>query len=450
MDIGRYDKQKTQVLRAIHSPIYFSDIYSPNNKHNRVINMGPGNVYGKVRSSYVQSLMNDNQLCCLAGITLDEEHPSCSNKIVRSLGKPGKIGVPYLVTHKGERNNYVIKVSKVERVKVFYSDTPPTSVRKLRKYRSRMKACLYGDLDMVYLALDEFTNEFVIAYLIENLYNNSNMSMNGYVRHIGVTICKPYGINLMEYANMGTLRDFALDRGNTTFIDIKTRAGDSHRVRVIRRELVLGILSQLAANLHFLQETVHFNHGDLKVDNVLLSDIPVSTQYKGLSISADFTVKLADYGKSSITLEGDRKTRIYNASYVAKSYLWVAPFRPNIGSHGNVMYYIVDSYLTSQVYAQSRHMGIPFYLSFDTYTILTSIMAIKEFYYAIMFDKSLRDVWTNMFFDNDRNTLYRRLRDNIAKPSFSIADAIKLLKGIKLKCKGTHIFLDTMRNITKR
>jgi hypothetical protein len=99
---------------------------------------------------------------------------------------------------------------------------------------------------------------------------------------------------------------------------------------------------------------VEFNHGDLKAANVLVSAEPSRGNYQGLSWNSDLSFKLADFAKSSLTIRTstNERVRLFNYSSSAETYL-------SIGTNFNV-----------SALAQIRHMGLPYYFSFDLYTLM--------------------------------------------------------------------------------
>ncbi len=449
MDLSKYQMEKSSILEGLGDP---STLASSLYKRSRRGFLA----FTKDRlESSVPGLVDDAELCCLIREYTEKElqglPSSCSAKEVKPLGKKGKVGVPHVVSYPTiDGNKYIIKVSRVSPT-VVYSEEPPTSIKEISKYMTVMKTCLYGNLQMSYLGTDDITNETLISFILEDLYSrypNIGLGTGGIINHIGATICsKGYnGINLMEMADLGTLRSLASVSKYTEIADF------SDGVRAFRRKVftvstMKSIIGQVVANLDFLQSTVDFNHGDLKVDNILVKSGDISIRYKDLYLDSRFTVKIADFGKSSLTVDHGERVRLFNRSLAASKYLWVAPFRPYIGSIGKETYYVVDSYITAQIYAQSRHMGIPFYLSFDTYTFMVSLLSIPEAYYAMFTNEDLMKIWLTMFFRDDIPKVSNRLRRAMKKGTFSIVDAIKVLKGIRLKCKGTSKILRAVSRV---
>lgn len=449
MDLSKYQEEKSSILRGLEEPSTLAPSLYTRTKRGFL-------AFSKDRlESTIPRLIDDKELCCLIKEHSDKELQmlpvSCSAKEVTPLGERGKVGVPHAVSYPTiDGSKYVIKVSRVSPT-VVYSKEPPTSIREISKYLTIMKTCLYGDLDMSYLGADDFTNETLIAFVLEDLYSRYprvGLGGGGVINHIGATICsKGYnGINLMEMADLGTLRSLVSINKYTEIADF-SNGMEAFRRKVFTVSTMKSIIGQVAANLDFLQSTVDFNHGDLKVDNILVKSGETSIRYKDLYLDSPFSVKIADFGKSSLTVDYGERVRLFNRSPAASKYLWVAPFRPHIGTIGKETYYVVDSYITAQIYAQSRHMGIPFYLSFDTYTFMVSLLSIPEAYYAMFTNEDLSKIWLAMFFRDDIPKVTDRLKRVMKKGTFSIVDAIKVLKGIRLKCNGTSKMLRAVSRV---
>ena len=405
------------------------------------------------------SIVGDSNVCCL----LDE---NCINIQQRPLGPKGKVGVPYFITYKG-RENYVSKFSPF-RKEVHYKDYPPVSLKKIM--RSENIECMSMEIEELhYLGLDEFTNEMCIGYLIQEAfkYSSTMLQNNMYfgVEYINGSTCNRTGIHVMEYCDLGNLRDF-IGRGkegtdlyeyieNYTRefkyyqeIDISKFSEDVniinvfHEIDILNEIYLEPILSQVTAALHYLNETIEFTSGDLKTENIFVKSETVTGMYGFLRMTAPFKCKIADYGKSSCTFttnQGER-LRIYNWSRLADYYLKVKDFTPKIRKENTTSYYIVDEFFMAETYVYLRHMGIPYYRSFDYYTFLISLLVIPEYYYSFFNSSLVYKFWDRVWINEEENQKMRRrvfkaMRNN-KRGRYGYDDIVKLLKGRKLMCSA--------------
>ena len=221
-------------------------------------------------------------------------------------------------------------------------------------------------------------------------------------------------------------------------------------MNILTKDSLFNILSQIVCNLHFLHNMVHFNHGDLKPANVLVSSKRTIINYQGIKIDSPLSIKIADFGKSSLTYPSNQVNggvRIFNRSPLVDKYLWFSPFHPDIREGPEGTYYIVDSHIVLSIYANMRHMGVPFYVSFDLYTFFVSFMSIPTVYYSMFTDSDTNGLWSVMFYNDDIPTIRRLIEKNMKSNNVSITIAISILRGIKLKCNCAQIMLNYIRSV---
>lgn len=412
---------------------------------------------GYLYSSYIP--VDDPTICCLAkpGLPAKSQSsgksgPYCSsNTNLSELATMGKVGKTY---------SLILEDGTTVIVKITNGISPNISVADRT---IDVNHCEVGCLlplptkDLIYLATDEFTNETLIAYGIDTLYTAYGFPTgNTYIKHIDAGLCSNgsdtlSGINIMEYANYGDLsnitknKELDIYREEYSFRDTRN---NNFTIIGLKTEYILNIIKQVLSTIYFLQSTGNFIHGDLKVANVLLSSQSNNSNYKGLNLNAPFTIKIADFGKSAITLQfkGTEPFRLYNRDRLAEAYLEFIPFKPKTGVTFGQKYYILDSFLNVQVYAQSRHLGIPFYSSYDIYTFIVSMFMVPEFYYKLISDKVLIEtVWNPLWFPDEASKVLSRISNYVKDgktPSFD--NTISILKGIRLKCELISILMEKL------
>lgn len=401
----------------------------------------------------IQFYWYDPLICCFLTET---QCPPKINFKKRLLGPAGKIGIPYLLEYEdadadAEHPATVLKITQNVKPNARYLTNPITNLDLILPSLGK---CLFPVQIQNYhfLACDEFSNETLIAYILDyifRLYGYSDLNINFYVKHISASICylqenqivRLVGVNWMEYCDLGTLDDF-----------LSTKQPNDYDSTLIQQ-----ILKQIVIGLSIMQQRVQFIHGDLKSANVFLKSDPINLTYDSIVLQAPFTCKIADYGKSSLGVftESQIPLRIFNENVLATRYLQLVPFSPDIITEGSQEYYLIRSfseYTNAQLYSRSRHMGIPYYFSFDLYTVLISILLYPNVYFGFFNDAWMqKHVWSIMFDLVDGNTVKNRIYDRMMflldqKQKQSYTDSVNILRNIRLKCNLVSLLYEQMKN----
>jgi hypothetical protein len=406
---------------------------------------------------------NDPNICCIVNKIENTTDEQCPNVSVRPLGPKGKVGIPYIVTN--GNSTTIAKLTKIDKLFSKYHTTPPTSLSSFIKSRSdeSIKQCI-SDIplnNIRYIASDEFTNETLIAYVLNYLVIENARVGNQlpilFVQHYQAGICgKNIGINIMEYCDMGTLDN--LPRHSKFISNVQdymvNNDGQQAIISLADSVSIQQILTQIAVGLNMLQSLVNFTSGDLKAGNIFIKSDPLDMKYLGITLKAPFTCKIADYGKSSCMLykpNGETLTgiRFFNESDLADVYLYFHPFEDNIIMEDGEYYYTVENTFNSQVYTRTRHMGIPFYHSFDYYTVLVSMLTNPAFYYMFFATDILRRIfWDPIWGSNAGTKAMKRIRGYVIEgKGQSINDAINILRGLRLKCSALALVIKQLQTI---
>jgi hypothetical protein len=401
---------------------------------------------------------NDPDVCCILNPNNLSFAGLCQAQI-RLLGPRGKIGVPYLVTL-SDGTQLVAKSSRISSLHGTYRRDPPSAISRLQGREQEVVACLSNiPLDKLrYLGTDEFTNETLIGYLIN--YASAQADVPGlFLIHYWATVCgdvRKYpvtGINITEYCDLGNLIEFTTNEGGKPYRGrYRLNQGQEQSVlELVGSEFVFEIIKQIVVALHFLQKTLYFASGDLKAGNVFVKSEPINEVYLGIPLRAPFRCKIADYGKSSCVINQDKVAlRFYNQSTLADIYLALQPFALNTGKTvDGTYYYIISHFLISTFYARSRHMGIPFYASFDTYLIVISMLLIREYYYTFFSVDYLRQLWDILWVEpQDSKIVQDRIYQAFSKGSaLSVSDAVNVLQDVRLRCDVTQALLQHIQAI---
>lgn len=417
-----------------------------------------------VRSMYDYIIpANEERLCC-THLPIQSRGTTCPIDLgIVGRGSQGEISLIEIEGHQ-----IVVKRSEVKILSSQLKEKPPGSVSNIvgvtpneLKLYQYIQGCI-GSTDLSklkYLASDEFTNESLIGAVL------SSSGYNFLVRHYWSTHCeknaystkrirkdeKKIGINAMEYCDMGNLVDLSEDyqmSGYWQTYEAEYR-GETTLVSLVKPEYVMEIFKQLLVGLYELQYSFQFTSGDLKPANVFLKSEPVSGTYYGMPIECPFTVKIGDYGKASLSLPLFDGTvlRLYSESYYADKYLVVDPFSIKESSTSDgVKYYKLDSSFTSIIYVRSRHMGLPFYQSYDFYTLVIGLMMIPSYHHIILGTDYLRQlIWDPLWLsEKEANGVLVRVQKKMDKrvdrSKLSFGDAVSILKGVRLRCDViTHV-----------
>lgn len=411
---------------------------------------------------------NDPELCCIlnsikepsksspaeiSSISLSNE--TCLYQNVKPLGPRGAVGVPYIVTV--NNNTMIAKLTTLDGVYSKYLKDPPSKITGYPSSQIITRNCLVDIRvnNIKYIASDEFTNETLIAYILNYLAHQQSIPPL-FVRHYQAAICddpttgESFGLNLMENCDLGPLDKLSNhpDFASHVFTYNVNDAGSQKILQLVEPETILQILTQITVGLHSLQTFINFTSGDLKAGNIFVKSDSIDTRYMGIPIIAPFTCKIADYGKSSCMLyKGeDHGIRFYNDSPLANVYLSLHPFENDIIRDDGEYFYSISSILNVQLYTRTRHMGIPFYHSFDYYTVIVSILTHPAFYYPFFATDYLRKIFWDPIWKYDGPTVMEKIKVHVDNGTgSSINDALDILKGVSLRCNAVQTVIQQLQ-----
>lgn len=297
--------------------------------------------------------------------------------------------------------------------------------------------CGYPSLNIDYLGCDEFTNEMIIGAILTRLDIPT-------IKYYTSTVCKK---ECLKPTDFGCVREgihfieeaMPLAKINLTekikVLDTLSWKNEYFVIEGITKQALGNIISQVVILLDYLQE-FYFNHGNLGLSSLYYIDEEIDIDYRGIEFTSPFTVKLGNFNKSSLTLEGKKgPLRIYNRSWLADRYLYIAPFDPLISQDDiteKEPFFILDELFNASTFNRSQHMGLLFYLAFDTYSFFISLLTLPKFYYP--FFEYYNDLWEILWFESPR--VKERVYKNIGK-ELTLEDIINTLKGIRLRCDVT-------------
>lgn len=333
--------------------------------------------------------------------------------------------------------NFFIKVDRIKDLHITYSDEAPAKVKGSKL--QIIQTCDYKMLENVqYLGSDQFTNAVLVGYILNIVYEQANNGLRGILETYGATVCQENKANaksvlFLEYVNGHSLRKFA-EIGGSEYTELNEQS-----ITIFKKNIVIDIFKQITANLHFLWRSIYFNHGGLIASSLSVdTERATNTTYAGLKINSPFTLKMENFAHTALTLaiNGNKYLRVYQRSSKISTYLKLAGFNPIVGTQLSQPYYILDSSFNTTALARVRHMGIPFYGSFDLYTVLISLLIMPEIYYTVFTDSKLKNIFFDtMWFIEDISPVFKAITNAMEnkKPN-SYDTVISILRGRKLKC----------------
>ena len=314
---------------------------------------------------------------------------------------------------------------------ITYSATPPTAINNLSNNSQQLARCGGADLTQLrFIGSDPFTNETIISYCLEDLaLPTLSLAQLGFLcNNSGYLLYPAGGIPLSEF-------------GSDTELEFLLTGGQ------IDTEFLFDIFNQVLLTVDHLQSIYSFTHGALTTENILIVPRPVNYSSSALALSASFTCQITNFSSAAITipLGLDRaKHRIYSLGDNPRStqILWWTIFNPQVTLYQNEYYYVIENVTVETVIAQLRHMGIPFYYSFDVYTFIISLLMSPPIYSTFFSDPFYSEMWRLMWFDNDDKIMFERIAAfHASGQKRSYETIVKLLMNIRLKCKLTSTLI---------
>jgi hypothetical protein len=335
----------------------------------------------------------------------------------------GKIGSVSEIIY-GQFKGLTIKSTDSVNINVYVDD----------KLTKTIDLCSYQDNYTISVQSDEYSNETLIACIIHYIFEMYKDYPKLYLIHYGASLCTDnnIGMNLMEYAKYGNLESFVkteYTRSKYCLVYSTINKEQVTRFTGIKLQPLISILKQCTLGLKLLIDTFDFRSGDLKAANILISDEHIKTNIYGLNIDSDFTCKIGDYGKSSITVKvGNHNYRLFSYNpYASLANIFDST---NVASNG---YYMIDSRLITL--SKARHSSHPYYQSFDFYTLLVSLLSIQEYHNIFFADHRLVDMWNELFIEPII------IKSRLLRETRSINDAISILSGVKLRCDAIDLVI---------
>ena len=365
----------------------------------------------------------------------------------RQLGKKGMVGTPLVF----ECNNNELIIKRSENISVesekFNNDTDLFIC--LNNKNINRKSCVNHEFSPLFIGSSEYVNETIIGFFLNNIFfpdlmsfenknldslclgkllNEQNLGYSvfqmGYFQ--GIENNNLVGYNVMEKA------DNTLDK---LFVD----EFEMNKIRLINKSSnnenkIRHIILQIVEALEILTSEYDFFHGDLKAGNIFYKfdddylNYPVNGEYSNIRI------KIADYGKSSLSFEDKRyfcretKAQIVTDTYVAINDITLSMEKSiqteTIKINGKKYSIHSFEYKIDELF-KIRHVGCPTFNSIDFYILIVSLCLQCPIFYDYCLDK---EIIKYLFLDQIKSI-------SATKKLASVVTANKILKGKRIICE---------------
>ena len=325
----------------------------------------------------------------------------------------------------------------------------------------------------IFLELDGFTIQTLInTYVYRELpLNTVNIVHSGVCSKSSIT--KDYGYNLMEEADLGSgcifIKDLVAGKYDREF-NIEN-SDDRYKA------VVNFILQSILIIGHLQSSQLEFFHGDYKPENVFVKRVPTEgsnaiKEYKfnvfGTSIKVKnigFAVLIADFDRSSISLQGER----YNKKYRIISPILFKPFftlyvNDIITKYGDIdpmktkEEIRINKYFISNLIPHSkdptitilRSAGVKLFRDIDLYTFmvrLLNITSVRKFIFDTKIDKTIGAFMSDAFIKELKPKIAKNIGFN--ETAYTIVDIMNKLNE-PMKPIFTDNYLKTLQLLNYR
>lgn len=294
--------------------------------------------------------------------------------------------------------------------------------------------------DLSYLATDNFTNNILINWFLQQ----ENISVN--ISPLFMSwICNGQGYNLYEYLdipNIAAFQDFPAFLTNTGKPSPTSKADDKSP---LSQDICKGIIMQLFGVLQSLRK-YDFSYGNPSTNAIKFKNESVSYMVDGVHITCPVTLMLEDFSNSGCTVL-ENKIRLYSSSVIAQEQLKkknielmidIIPIKVNDSSVLTYRLKDPNQYVKSNImFMYMKHLGLPVYASsFDAYSFMIILLCERSFYSTLISNKTLAAFWKNMWINNeDYAKVMERITDYHETTSIvTTNDILKIVSNLHLRC----------------
>ena len=367
------------------------------------------------------------------------------------LGKGGKVGTPYIFSF--QNKDLIIKVSPG--INMFSRNHTDVERYKCFKYYNiHHENCVPEMVTMKSISGNsEYVNETIIGFLLNYIFypsyfkSEENLSIEGYPK-INEDFCNSvFQIGYFQNENK-KIGYNVMEKCDNTIDKLFNNAEELSKIKFFigkkeiknQDEIMLMLLQQINNTLEILKTEYAFNHGDLKGgnffykidDEYLKVDYPLNgyiffkEKKDGFFCNTNIRLKIADYGKCSITYNevrfycNDSKLKLHKLSQI-----YYDPEKLSLESLKDGEEYLFDTDTPHGIELALRHLACPYFLSADYYILLESL-CLTSIPFCNFLDKY--DILKVIKLDIDKEEL-----KDIKNPE-SVSTSFKMLKGKYFKC----------------
>lgn len=339
-----------------------------------------------------------------------DDNCTINNFKIKLLGKEGMQGKIY--SGKYKNNKLIIK------------ETKKKTNLNTKKIKKGSKIIIYSN---------NFTNQTLIGfglmkYCMNNFYN--------IVDNYGYLICKSKGYNILDFINRGDISEF-----EENFLKKKSKK--------LQNRYIDELIIQFTLAINHLQHEADFVHNDLKTKNVFIdSRSNKLSKYKTTSGIIKrkikyFTLKIADFDKSSMTYkEGKKKYRFLSHNKLCLFDIFNFKIKKEKKSH----FQLLNNKLF--IYCATRHFDVNTDIgkSIDIITFLTSCLGYRWFFDWAS-NNGIFDAICDLIYIDDRKKYIKIIIDylfNNQNPDDSLGIILDKLVNIRIYLYAHKYWLKTI------
>lgn len=327
--------------------------------------------------------------------------------------------------------------------------------------------------DVEHISLDDFTLNFFVSNFIDNdfIFKTDKLLIENKDIYLILNDCnendiyvfeecesqKTYGYfinsyddNILTLLNIGS--GFYLENFNKYFIvdveDSFQSLEEKEKYIFLKDNFILNLVRQCTTLLNYLQENYNFFHGQLESSNILINSEPFDKY--------NFGIMLKGFNNSSLSFEdsNEQKVHIFNNNNQGEIYS-IEKIENNTIYYlegditSSIDYYKLPNSFNKDTLHSILSMGSFFYPSFDTYTMILSILSIPEIFERFSKSELLKEIiWDPLWIDEkDSDIIYLKIKSSVNQDLYlDYYSLVELLKNTKLKINVTQ---DLLKNLMK-
>lgn len=370
-----------------------------------------------------------------------------------------------LGSHIIQEETYNLQTNLIKKLGIYISNDVFIYSEFFESIKESLYDCGFPDIskndDYVFCITDPFTHFYLsdlflstfFQFIIADAFSPDSKKYYPFIKQYATTVCTNIdnremnmiysgdimkGIKLIE---KGALAKFT----STNFKEIFKN-----------ENLILfcdDLLRQVLYSLVLMQNQINFSYGGLLAQDVYIFEGPLDVTFHQVHLMNKYQCKIKPNEYMSFTIllgEDNRPFRFFSTSESGneidngkKIY-----HRPQIYKYNDIYYYQIGNQMSQKIFTELKEIGIPYFIGFDTYSFLSSILCIPSFYNLINNNPKLKEkYWTTLFIDKeDENIMIKRFKEYHKRTSYELTESqlFHLLENIKMRCDITTIIANTL------